>query len=196
MDQHHHHDDDDDNVEVKMVRDNLQELREIPCLDGYHFVNFAPGDEDEWVALYAAAEPFLTIDRALFDEKFRGDVKALCERMIFMVQNNGNETRRRRRRDIIGTAVAWYDDKQHTTEWGRLHWVAIHPDFQGKGLSKPLVATTLQRLVKLGHSKAYLITSTGRVAAIKLYLQFGFVPEPRNEMEQDAWGRFFEKHGN
>ena len=28
-----------------------------------------------------------------------------------------------------------------------------------------------------------------------LYLQFGFVPQARNETEEQAWKWFFEKHG-
>ena len=191
-----------DNVDVKMVRDNLQGLPEFPFPDGYHLCFYTQGDEEGWVALYATAEPFLTINRELFDQKFHGDVKALEERMIFMVCGDSENRSRddppadNHRHRKVGTAVAWYDDKQHTTEWGRLHWVAIHPNFQGKGLSKPLVAATLQRLEQLGHTKAYLLTSLARVAAIKLYMQFGFVPEARNEIEGKAWKRFFEKHGN
>lgn len=175
-----------DNVNVKMVRPHLDDIPDYPCPEGFHLRPFAAGDEDTWVDLYRAAEPYHEINRALFDAKFDGNVAALTARMLFLVHNN---------RGVMGTAVAWYDDKEHTADWGRLHWVALHPDYQAQGLSKPLVAATLHRLVALGHLRAYLLTSTGRTAAIRLYQRFGFVPQPRNDTEVAAWERFFDRNG-
>ncbi len=54
-----------------------------------------------------------------------------------------------------------------------MHWVAIAADHQGQGLSKPLLSAVLRRLVELGHTKAYLTTSTERPVALALYRLLG-----------------------
>ena len=71
--------------------------------------------------------------------------------------------------------------------WGRIHWVAIVPEFQGRGLAKPLLTAVMNRMVELGHQRARLATATQRLPAINLYLKFGFLPDPRNEEELSAW---------
>ncbi len=58
-------------------------------------------------------------------------------------------------------------------EWLRIHWVAIAPAYQGRGLAKPLVAAACLRLRALGHVWAYLTTSTSRLPAVSLYTKFG-----------------------
>jgi len=71
--------------------------------------------------------------------------------------------------------------------YGRVHWVAIVPEMQGKGLSKPMLSVVLDRLRELGHGRAYLTTNTVRTAAINLYLKFGFAPDIRAPHEVGAW---------
>lgn len=58
---------------------------------------------------------------------------------------------------------------------GRLHWLAIHPDWQGRGLAKPLISAALTLLAQ-HHDSAYLMTQIERQAAIHLYQKFGFEP--------------------
>jgi ribosomal protein S18 acetylase RimI-like enzyme len=76
----------------------------------------------------------------------------------------------------IGTATAWFDAPQSGEEIGvgRVHWVAIVPEFQGRGLAKPLLDSVLQMLRVCGHTRAVLLTDTRRPAAIALYEKFGF----------------------
>jgi len=40
----------------------------------------------------------------------------------------------------IGTATAWFDNSLFGKHYGRLHWVAIHPEYQGKKPGKPLIS--------------------------------------------------------
>jgi hypothetical protein len=43
------------------------------------------------------------------------------------------------------------------------------------------------RLHELGHEKAYLVTSSARINAINLYLQFGFRPEILRAEDESCW---------
>jgi len=76
---------------------------------------------------------------------------------------------------VIGTATAWLGRDYKDGSYGRVHWVAIRPAYQGQGLSRPLMSEVLRALKRLGHERAYLTTSRRRPIAIRLYKSFGFV---------------------
>jgi GNAT superfamily N-acetyltransferase len=80
-------------------------------------------------------------------------------------------------------------------EYGRVHWVAIVPEWQRHGLAKPLLTVVCQRLQELGHERAYLTTAPERIPAINLYLSFGFVPEVRSDEALRAWKEIEVKFG-
>jgi GNAT superfamily N-acetyltransferase len=78
-------------------------------------------------------------------------------------------------------------DRPRSARWGRVHWMAITPQFQGRGLGKTLLSAICQRLRELGHERAYLTTSSARVQAVGLYLKFGFEPLIRNIEDESLW---------
>ena len=90
-------------------------------------------------------------------------------------------------RRTLGTATAWVNDDFPAENWGRVHWVAILPAAQGRGLSKPLLSVCVQRLGELGCEGAYLTTSTVRLPALNLYLRFGFRPHIARERDVRGW---------
>lgn len=149
-----------------------------PLPEGFSFRSYAPGDEDDWVELQSRADKFNKIDVALFHREFGYDADILKQRMLFLLNS---------RDKIIATATAWFDDDYQGEKYGRVHWVAIHPDYQGKGLSKPLMSSICEKLVELGHDKAYLTTSSVRIPAINLYLKFGFVPHIITPEDKKIW---------
>jgi ribosomal protein S18 acetylase RimI-like enzyme len=82
--------------------------------------------------------------------------------------------------------MGWFDDNFFKAGYGRVHWVGIDPDYQGKGLAKPLVSKTME-IIKERHDKCYLTTQTESFKAIKIYLDFGFVPYLKDETCEKAW---------
>lgn len=166
------------NVPLQMTRDTLEAIPDYPLPGGYSFQWYRPGDGEIWVDLHVAAENYVKITPALFHEQFHDDDAALRERMCFLCKDDGQP---------IGTATAWYDDLDDRPEWGRVHWVAIVPEMQGKGLAKPLLSAILWRLRDLGHRHAYLTTSSQRVPALNLYLSFGFMPSVKSDEQLVAW---------
>jgi GNAT superfamily N-acetyltransferase len=71
--------------------------------------------------------------------------------------------------------------------YGKVNWMLLAPEVQGRGLAKPLLSLACQRLLELGHATALLYTLTARIPAINLYHQFGFVPLIRDETDLEAW---------
>ena len=61
-----------------------------------------------------------------------------------------------------------------------LHWVAVKREYQGKGLSKPLISYVLNIMKNLGYTHAKIPTQTTTWLACKIYLDFGFMPVREN----------------
>jgi GNAT superfamily N-acetyltransferase len=162
---------------------NLASLDSAPAHalpPGFSLRTYRPGDEKAWAGIWQRADEFGAVAADSFKQEFGSDAAALGERMFFLFDAGG---------DAVGTASAWYPDDAHGPGAGRVHWVAIVPQRQGRGLSRPLLAVVLTRMKELGCRSAFLETQTVRVAAIRLYMEFGFVPDVRSEKERAGWTR-------
>ena len=168
----------DDNLNVTMVRENLDQIPDFSLPSGFNLRPYRPGDEQDWLKVQTAADRYNTFSQALFDQQFGDDRLQIAERQLYLFNAHNM---------AIGTASAWFDDNYRGEAYGRVHWVAILPERQGFGLAKPLMTATLQLLKTLGHKRAYLTTSTARFQAINLYLQFGFMPEIDNGADLTVW---------
>jgi GNAT superfamily N-acetyltransferase len=165
-------------IALVMTRQNLNNLPAYPLPPGFAVKWFQPGDESRWLQIHLAAEREREITPALFRSEFGQDGAVLGERQCFLLDACGQ---------AVGTATAWLGDLVQGERWGRVHWVAIRPEFQGRGLGRPLMTVVCERLRELGHSRAFLRTTATRLPAINLYLRFGFKPWPRAAAEAAAW---------
>ncbi len=165
------------NHSVNMIRPTLTGIPANAPPEGFSVRAYQPGDEAHWVAIHELADKWNTVTLATWEREFGFAPEELGRRQLFLCHEG----------QVIGTASAWYDGDYHGRPFGRVHWVAIVPEYHGRGLGKPLMATVLQRLVELGHDAAYLVTSTARVPAISLYLWCGFTPELRTAQDRDHW---------
>ncbi|MFW6153641.1 MAG: GNAT family N-acetyltransferase [Planctomycetota bacterium] len=163
---------------ITMIRPTLDGIPEHPLPDGYRIRRYAPGDRQTWVAIWQTTEPFLTITPDTFDVEFGEDLSAMDKRCLFLVDPDGVD---------VGTVTAWYNRKYRGKAWARLHWLAVLPSHQGRGLSKPLVTAVLERMRSLGHRRAMLDTQTPRLAAIRAYLDAGFRPDRTADHAERAW---------
>ena len=89
----------------------------------------------------------------------------------------------------IGDSDSSRSDVRCDKDTGRIHWLAIRPAFQGRGLAKAALFEAL-RIMAQWHQQAWLATSTGRAAAIRLYLHAGFQPDLRPAGAHDIWRRY------
>jgi len=165
-------------MRVLMLRNRLDNIPAFALAAGFSWRWYRPGDETHWLRIHRFADPESEITADLFARRFGSDSNLLAQRQCYLQDTRG---------DLIGTATAWFDDDFLGARFGRIHYVAIVPGFQGRGLSRPLMSVVCQRLRELGHDRAYLATSTTRIAAINLYLSFGFVPLICSEEEAAAW---------
>lgn len=166
------------NIRVLLVREHWDHLAEYSLPPGWAIRWFEPGDETVWGRIQTAADHFNAITPDLFTRQFGNDQAMLARRQCYLLETGGA---------AIGTGTAWFNDNFQGKPYGRVHWVALLPEFQGLGLAKPLMTMLCGRLRELGHERAYLTTSTSRIPAIKLYRHFGFVPFIRSAYEADIW---------
>lgn len=78
---------------------------------------------------------------------------------------------------------------------GDLHQVAMRADWRGKGLGKYLPYPVQKDLRARGVKIVELTTGEGRPAAVKSYLQAGFLPVEYDEGMPERWEAFLEKAG-
>lgn len=166
------------NLSVKMIRENLESIPEFTLPESYLLRWYRSGDEAAWTQIQRRSDNLNQIATELFAQQFGLDTALLATRQCYLLDAEGAE---------IGTGTAWFDDEFEGRNFGRVHWVAIIPEYQGRGLAKPLMTAVCRRLRELGHERAYLSTSSARVKAIRLYLKFGFKPLIRNSEEREAW---------
>ncbi|HOM82480.1 MAG TPA: GNAT family N-acetyltransferase [Armatimonadota bacterium] len=166
-------------IPVIMIRADLEGLPSFPLPAGYRIRCYRQGEESHWAEVESAAGEFQSSERALarFLEEFGGALAEMEERCFFLETDAGR---------VIGTATAWYHPNFRGARYGRLHWVAVHPEFQGRKLAKPLVGAAMHRLAEL-HTRAYLTTQTTSWKAVKIYLDFGFVPLMETPRCEEAW---------
>lgn len=147
---------------------------------GYIFRAYADNDLDLWSELQSTTDSFVTTEAAgrHFRQEFGDTVRDELTRRCFFLQTEDQSP--------VGSAMAWYGEGSFGREYGRLHWVVVHPDFRGKGLGQYLIRSTLHRMTAL-HNKAYLTTQTTSYPAINIYLQLGFRPFLSRQQDQVAW---------
>lgn len=157
------------NISVQMVRDNVADFPRYELPAGYRFRTYRDGDDLTWTELHVAAEPYIKVTPELFIREYDAHRDVLPDRMFF-VETLGGEP--------AASISAWWErDRYDPRERGRIHWVVVHPNHQRRGITKPMMTRAMQRLA-LSHPSAMLGTSSGRIWALKVYLDFGFYPDP------------------
>lgn len=165
-------------IPMFMVNRNTAQAPRYEMPVGYHMRFYRKGDVATWVRIQAAAEKFSVPSADDFAKSMPGDDGYLAARVMFLVDPAG---------DDVGTITAWDDSGLDGTPMGHIHWVAIVPAAQGRGLGKPMMSAALEVMCRRGDTAAWLETHNVRIPALNLYLQLDFAPYPRNDVEREAW---------
>lgn len=157
--------------DIVMVNEDLSSLTletngvEILEKEGCSLIAYAPGMEKEWLSIQDRSDKYNDFEAGRFAQVFGNDLQQIRERVIFIQNAEGL---------LVGTAAAWIPHDEWTSEYGRIHWVAIVPEYQGRGLSKVLISHLIDVMKSMDYTKSYLNTNTIRKAAIALYRRYGF----------------------
>jgi len=125
------------NLTIHMIRTDLSGLPHFDLPPGFALRWYKPGDDRTWCRIHLAADRYNPISPDLFHGEFGWDDARLQARQCYLLSPDGG---------AVGTATAWLDDDYYGERYGRIHWVAILPDWQGRGLAKPLLSSACARL--------------------------------------------------
>lgn len=157
-----------------LLENDITEVPQYELPDGYHFVPYAENDRDAWIAIEMSAKEFTNYEQGLeaWNRYYATILDGLSDRMFFIETNEGEK---------VATATAFYDIYgRDASNDGWLHWVAVKREYQGKGLSKPLISYVLRVMNKLGYNHAKIPTQTNTWLACKVYMDLGFLPIEKN----------------
>lgn len=160
-----------------LLERNTERIPHYDLPEGYHFEFYKDGDRDAWIEIEKSAKEFVSFEQGLaaWDKYYLSREHELPGRMIFAVNAQGEK---------VATATAFYDiDRGDDGETGWLHWVSVKRSHQGRGLSKPTISRALELLKELGYTRIKIPTQTTSWLACKIYLDFGFLPEPQNALQ-------------
>ena len=165
-------------MQLKMRRFS-QPVKERALPEGYSFKLYDGSERalDEWVRLcnFGLME---NSTRETFYETVRDFPNVVAERDCFFVMDDaGNYI-------ASSTAVANPDGL------GLVHMVASDPSVRGKGIGHAMLANTLSMLEARGMKVIELRTDDWRLAAVKTYLDAGFLPVLLNDPESDHAARW------
>ena len=150
--------------QLKMERDDTPVTLVDPP-QGYYLRPFVPGDEEAWCRCCIGGE--LGVNEASVDEFTRvmaSDERVDTGNIFFIVSETGG---------LAGTATYQYG---RVPSEGYVHMVSVAASHRGKGLARPLVLYTVDRILREGNKSIVLTTDDWRLPAIKTYLNCGFTP--------------------
>ncbi len=162
---------------VSMIREHLRDIPDAPFPAGFGIRPFRRGEEGLWLDIERDAERNIPIADDLFAQEFGHDPAGAERRCFFIVDGRGV---------AVGTISAWYSLDFRGRNCGRIHWVATRPAYQGRGLGRAGLSHALRALAQW-HDQAWLLTSGERKSAIKMYLDFGFVPLIDSPRDREIW---------
>ena len=161
---------------------SLEDIPSFSLPGGFGFAFCSPDDRDAWIEIEMSAGECIDREEGLkyWNMYFESRKAELPGRMVF-IENSGGEK--------VATATMLYDiQKGDNGEEAWLHWVAVKKDFQGKGLSKPLVSCVLNLMKASGYSSVKLSTHTWANLACRVYMDMGFRPCPESLSEcPEGW---------
>lgn len=149
--------------QLKMIWEK-QEIPNYPLSKEYRFRKFKEGDELAWIEVckQGLVDDIYTIKD--FYNKFLAEAGVDKDSIFFIINQND---------DVVATATA---RKTNDPTKGIVHMVSVRPDFRGKKLSRPIMMQVMRCFYDTGYESVSLTTDDWRIAAIKIYVDFGFKP--------------------
>lgn len=159
------------------LQHNLIDIQVYDLPEGYEFVRYEKGFEDDWAYILLESGEFDSHSDALkrFHKEF-DKVSNLEEYMIF-IENENSER--------IATVTAWHGTVKDKLR-GRLHWFNVAPDSQGRGLGLPLLSKGMTMLQDK-HEDAFLKVKVSNKVMVRLFMSMGWKPMIVHPWEVRVW---------
>lgn len=167
-------------IRLAMIREHMNDIPQYNLPEGFEIRLFEKGDEKHWSRVETKVDEFESEQAAgkHFTKEFGDHIDDMTERCLFIEDEN---------KDVIATTTAWYGKIEGNNEvLGRIHWVGVIPEYQGKKLSKPLLSAAMNILASR-HKAAYLTSQTTSYQAVNMYLNYGFKPLKLYPTCDEAW---------
>lgn len=132
--------------------------------DGLRVRRYQHGDAAAWADIHESAGVYSSDSMDLFHREFGDHPELLGARQVF-VEDDG---------EPVATGTAWIAAPRRSDDWGRLHWIAVRPSHQRRGIATALVRHLLGVFADLGCTRVFLTTGAENLKAIALYRTLGF----------------------
>ncbi len=170
--------------QLKMRRLTSVTLPDIVLPEGYSLRSYRDGDDETWADIITRSGDLGEHSAETTRQKLTGLTRFKPEGLLF-IEAAG---------EPVATACAWRDrDDQWDT--GQVHMVAVVPEHRGHRLSYWVSAAVCHVLRDWGMREVILTTDEFRKAAVKVYLNLGFLPVIRNESHWDRWAAVYAEYG-
>ena len=136
---------------------------------------YQPGDEEGWLALLQANG-----ELGVWDHERLEGVLADTHIQLF-VECEGQ----------IAACTGVNDRVRDMGACWEIGWVAVHPAFQGRGISKLITGAAVARALKMAPRPIYLLTDDFRLPALRCFLKLGFTPDNSHPSYPIRWQEIF-----
>jgi len=162
---------------VTMIRPDLRNIPQVAFPEGFGIRPMRLDEVGVWTDIHRDSEEHFKISDTLFYSQFGQDLQAVQWRCFLITNEKGV---------AVGTISAWYERDYKGQDYGQIHWLAVRPAYRRRGLAKAALSFALNKLAQW-HERCFLDSSTERLPALKLYLDFGFVPDLSKEQAVENW---------
>ena len=149
----------------------------------YLLRSYRKGDETGWVELLNVNGELGKWSRERLEAEIRGNL--VQDAQFFVVAG---------RRIVAAAGV--YNGQWDGEKCWEIGWVARDPRHRGKGLGRQATAAAVGAARSLPERPIFLKTDDFRMAAIKIYLQLGFVPDWAHSSYRPRWQEIFARLGD
>lgn len=159
------------------LQHNLIDIQIYDLPEGYTFVRYEKGMEEDWAYILLESGEFDSHRDALkrFHQEF-GRVSELGKYMHF-IENEKSE--------LVATVTAWHGTVKDKLR-GRLHWFNVVPESQGYGLGLPLLSKGMTMLQE-NYEDAFLKVDLNNKVMIRLFMSMGWRPLIVHPWEVRVW---------
>ena len=145
------------------------------AVEGCNVRLYRPGDEEAWLSLLQANGELGVWTRERIDQVFTETHVQL------FVECDG----------LIVACTGINDKVRDDLPCWEIGWVAVHPEFQGRGIGKLISGSAVEKALELGSRPIYLLTDDFRVPALCSYLKLGFTPDNKHSSYAERWREIF-----